>query len=698
MLKIKFLSFIHIEQENFFYLTLNFKNRIMNDNIAVKIKQCLESDECKGIISMKPFAFEKAQELLSKWEDLNISDIESLQNKGFASFDASKDPEVTKIRELLYDFVAYCDFRAKEKNIRNKLPDKRVICESNIRQDDWFTQLLKWKKNPEECTEAIHHLMDYIKDPEDHLPIISEKHRKWISNYLLKYATNNFDEDVIDYFKNLGISCSNNLNNTYLYSRIIYQLKPQWIYQTNIKGLVVRDATDWKEDYISEMNNGRYGIMWWDTLPSDFYNGVEEGLRQLLKTKSSFPLYIIERNQARYRVEFVDFALKGNYSEIRDQWKAKNPYGFKDNIEEYRSGNQQAKIVFLAKEFKELGKDTSITYDDFITYHNKQATIKNIVAFTQLTNLNQMSNNINHITELWQHQKNIILQGAPGTGKTYNASTLAVSMAEEDKDINEMTRNAILNEQQELQEKGRINFITFHQSLDYEDFIEGLKPSIKDGSIAYNIEDGIFKTICKAASGDPTNNYVMIIDEINRGNISKIFGELITLLEADKRVSSSSVGLSVKLPYSKTNFSVPDNLYIIGTMNTTDRSTGTIDYALRRRFAFITLKSDASVVEKYYDEIGNSELKEIAVALFNDIKSFIEDPTHLCSDLGIDDLMVGHSYFMAKSKDELQDKVKYEILPLISEYINDGILNVKQEEKKQAFNAWGNLQTIKENV
>jgi 5-methylcytosine-specific restriction endonuclease McrBC GTP-binding regulatory subunit McrB len=271
-------------------------------------------------------------------------------------------------------------------------------------------------------------------------------------------------------------------------------------------------------------------------------------------------------------------------------------------------------------------------------------------------------------------------------------------MAEEDKDINEMTRNAILNEQQELQEKGRINFITFHQSLDYEDFIEGLKPSIKDGSIAYNIEDGIFKTICKAASGDPTNNYVMIIDEINRGNISKIFGELITLLEADKRVSSSSVGLSVKLPYSKTNFSVPDNLYIIGTMNTTDRSTGTIDYALRRRFAFITLKSDASVVEKYYDEIGNSELKEIAVALFNDIKSFIEDPTHLCSDLGIDDLMVGHSYFMAKSKDELQDKVKYEILPLISEYINDGILNVKQEEKKQAFNAWGNLQTIKENV
>ena len=160
-------------------------------------------------------------------------------------------------------------------------------------------------------------------------------------------------------------------------------------------------------------------------------------------------------------------------------------------------------------------------------------------------------------------------------------------------------------------------------------------------------------------------NYVLIIDEINRGNVSKIFGELITLLESDKRVGENTIHpITVKLPYSKNfddeetdDFVVPSNLYLIGTMNTTDRSTGTLDYALRRRFAFVTLKSNVSVVEKHYDALGDD-----------------------------------HSYFMAKNEKELSAKVEYEVLPLITEYINDGILNVKNDEKKKAFDAWKNLQ------
>jgi 5-methylcytosine-specific restriction protein B len=129
-------------------------------------------------------------------------------------------------------------------------------------------------------------------------------------------------------------------------------------------------------------------------------------------------------------------------------------------------------------------------------------------------------------------------------------------------------------------------------------------------------------------------------------------------------------------------------------MNTTDRSTGILDYALRRRFAFVTLPSKESVIEKFYSDADNKELGDIAVTLFRDIKRFIEDPKHLCSDMSIDDLMVGHSYFMAESEDELRDKVEYEILPLIKEYINDGILSVKQDEKKTAFGAWLSLSTI----
>ena len=188
------------------------------------------------------------------------------------------------------------------------------------------------------------------------------------------------------------------------------------------------------------------------------------------------------------------------------------------------------------------------------------------------------------------------------------------------------------------------------------------------------------------------NKVVLIIDEINRGNVAKIFGELITLLEVDKREGSEHP-IQVTLPYSKELFSVPKNLYIIGTMNTTDRSTGTIDYALRRRFAFVTLKSDKSVIEKHYTE---STPKSQALALFDNIEKFIEEKQ--CGDLGIDDLMVGHSYFMSASKEELEDKMEYEVLPLIAEYINDGILNVSSKEKEAAFRAWRNLQpaTIEE--
>lgn len=302
--------------------------------------------------------------------------------------------------------------------------------------------------------------------------------------------------------------------------------------------------------------------------------------------------------------------------------------------------------------------------------------------------------------KLLSKKHNIILQGAPGTGKTYNTAAIALN-ALDITDIDLTDHKAVMIRYDELLGK-QIFFTTFHQSLDYEDFVEGLKPHVQTDNkgnsigVTYEPEDGIFKRACNAAQTDTTNKpVVLIIDEINRGNVSKIFGELITLLESDKR-SQGNHPIKVILPYTKTEFGVPSNLYIIGTMNTTDRSTGTLDYALRRRFAFVTLQSDRSVIEKHYDKLGNANLRDMAVALFDDIKKFIESPKHLCGDMSIDDLMVGHSYFMAEDEEELKDKVEYEIIPLINEYINDGILNVKNEEKKTAFDSWLSLAPIQE--
>lgn len=278
-----------------------------------------------------------------------------------------------------------------------------------------------------------------------------------------------------------------------------------------------------------------------------------------------------------------------------------------------------------------------------------------------------------------KQKKQIILQGAPGTGKTYSSSEIAVKLIDGNAPSD---RAELMKRYKELVDKEQIFFTTFHQSMDYEEFVEGIKPKTINGNITYELEDGIFKKACKSAEN---NKVVLIIDEINRGNISKIFGELITLLEVDKRKGRENE-IEVILPYSKEKFSVPDNLYIIGTMNTADRSIGYIDYALRRRFAFISIKADKLAIENYYDNINkNSDCKNNAINLFDDIKNLIDK--NINEEFEADDIMIGHSYFMAKNFEELQNKLEYEIKPLLLEYFKDGILKLnKDEDLKDTIN------------
>ena len=276
---------------------------------------------------------------------------------------------------------------------------------------------------------------------------------------------------------------------------------------------------------------------------------------------------------------------------------------------------------------------------------------------------------IDEIINIIKQKKQIILQGAPGTGKTYSSSEIAVKLIDENAPSD---RAELMKRYKELVDKEQIFFTTFHQSMDYEEFVEGIKPKTINGNIAYELEDGIFKKACKSAEN---NKVVLIIDEINRGNISKIFGELITLLEVDKRKGKENE-IEVILPYSKEKFSVPDNLYIIGTMNTADRSIGYIDYALRRRFAFISIKADKLAIENYYDN-KNSDCKDKAINLFDEIKNLIDK--NINEEFEADDIMIGHSYFMAQNFEELQNKLEYEIKPLLLEYCKDGILKSNKD-------------------
>lgn len=215
-------------------------------------------------------------------------------------------------------------------------------------------------------------------------------------------------------------------------------------------------------------------------------------------------------------------------------------------------------------------------------------------------------------------------------------------------------------------------FLTFHQSYSYEEFVEGIKPSINDESettsVNYEYNKGIFKEICLQANSDPNNKYLLIIDEINRGNISKIFGELITLIEQDKRVipngertfentETKEEQLTVTLPYTKSKFGVPNNLYIFGTMNTSDRSIASIDIALRRRFKFKEMMPDSKLVSDF-----DCGFKNIFESLNKKIKVLLDR-----------DHQIGHSYFINTKYananiSDLKEIWFSEIIPLLNEY------------------------------
>lgn len=258
------------------------------------------------------------------------------------------------------------------------------------------------------------------------------------------------------------------------------------------------------------------------------------------------------------------------------------------------------------------------------------------------------------LVELIRTKRNVILQGAPGVGKTFAAKRLAYSMMG-------------------CKDQNRVLMVQFHQSYTYEDFIEGFRPSNKNNG--FEIKKGAFVNFCQTASDDPDNEYFFIIDEINRGNLSKIFGELFMLIENDKR------GNALQLLYSGDRFSVPSNLYIIGMMNTADRSLAMLDYALRRRFAFFEMKPgfESDGFRKYRMSFDNSKFD-----------SLVDCVEKLNSVIALDDSLgegfcIGHSYFcniVTITDKVLSNIVEFELVPLLKEYWFDEPLKVKDWTEK----------------
>ncbi len=254
---------------------------------------------------------------------------------------------------------------------------------------------------------------------------------------------------------------------------------------------------------------------------------------------------------------------------------------------------------------------------------------------------------------------NTILFGPPGTSKTWEAISYAVAIidGENPEELAEKERESAKQRFEALKREERVEFVTFHQNYAYEDFIEGIRPRLNRNELTYELHDGVFKQISSRASGSPNERHVLIIDEINRGNIAKIFGELITLIEPSKRLGGED-RTEVKLPYSGDPFGVPSNLYLVGTMNTADRGIALLDTALRRRFDFIEKMPDLRHVDTNMEGVdGQAMLKAM-----NERITVRLDREH----------QIGHTYLIGiETLEDLAEAFQRRIMPLLQEYFYD---------------------------
>jgi len=793
------------------------------------IDEQIQDSFSQSIINDINFYFEKGRILLFEWLEMRIDDslkrrlIELSRDYKKFQEDSLGDPKLDLVLKLLLKIISYCDRNAKDKNLLNQYEDKRVIATAMVRMNYWISDLIILKFNKSELREgSTQNAFNYLLDPKNNSTILSLNQRKVISNKLFdkELDSNTFNNDLIEYFRPFKLSVKNDENYTLLLSYFIYSNQDIW--QEEINGLMASDNTGWQDEHISRKQN-YLSVVWNSKLPSGTQNTIN-ALRNILSNENLFYLYYASNNKVCYRASVIDFAVNQSELDIK-QWDSNNYsiLDFSENFDDYKSENKSAKIVFLIEKMEKL---SPIAIDKFKFYG----------SFSKPTqdNLSPIRSEPIIITTLQKKDKNMnqplnqILYGPPGTGKTYNTINHALKIL--GKDIQGLTRAEVKKIFDQMLNEGRIIFTTFHQSMSYEDFIEGIKPKLEDSEgyehLIYEIKDGLFKMLCieagfsifkfispqkadeiidfskkyddfldhiqmemesgkivelESKSGSKllveeisiNNNfiikhpngtrnytvskdrlmklnselsdvknvqnihktfksviggsnssaywsvlnaiqqfqkveenlelnseltitsyedkkeiynklineinlnlesknedesfkpdpYILIIDEINRGNVSQIFGELITLIEEDKRFGRSE-SLKVTLPYSKKSFSVPPNLYIIGTMNTADRSVEALDTALRRRFHFIEMPPEPNLIEeegKSKDQNGIVEginLKHLLTIINARIEKLL-DKDHL----------IGHSYFMnVDGIEALESAFQNKIIPLLQEY------------------------------
>jgi DNA replication protein DnaC len=659
---------------------INIINKLLNtDN---QVKKMLESKE---------FYFQKAVDKFNEFMSYDkvtnekINKIINLVNKQFSFnyflYSLTAYENEYKLIKILGELISYVDSKAANGKEYNQYEDKRTISSPFVRQNYWVSYLLKYKVNKEidALPENIKNTLIYLINPIENINIVSSTHKKLISLLLFgKEEAEYFGIQVIEEFKPLNIKPVNIMNLNCIYSSLIYYKE--------IRELWDKEKTIWK---ISHGNNGEFVegekeeyvkekmvVVHKDTRKKqgeDFVETMRIGdLFYLCYASSEIKLLGIITSDAmaldpneddgwRYRKYAI---IKESNNQDRYEGAVK---GWSPN---YNSTCKKVKSEELSLFQKELLQPYfDMTLEEL---YDAEDIEEEVIEPIEEENIAETSSTYGEY-ERNHDELNYILYGPPGTGKTYNTVNYSVGIIEnEDFDVITAEDYEVVKDRYDRYiNSGQIVFTTFHQSYGYEDFIEGIKPVLSSDSsnkdLSYIIEDGTFKDICLKASKNKSKNFVMVIDEINRGNISKIFGELITLIENSKRLGNSEE-MRAKLPYSKMNFGVPNNLYIIGTMNTADRSIALMDTALRRRFKFLEFQPDTTIFKK----ANNNEA--LIVEEIN-IKAMIDMINKRIEVLFDREHTIGQAYFMDLIKnnsiDTLKDIFRNKVIPLLQEYFYD---------------------------
>lgn len=751
------------------------------------INNIISGPKFQSVISAEDFYFQKGKDALDKWLEMELS-LE-LRNKLLELADdynkiqeeAKRDAEINTVLEMLFEIISYCDSKAKDKYRYNKYDDKRNQGNAFVRMYSWVKHLILFKFDQSALAKgSTRNAFAYLLDPKNNCTILSENHRELVASNLIKkeFRSDTFVDDLKALFAEYNLKTKNPENYTLLLSMIIYSIESKW--KEEIVALMAADSTGWQDKFIQKQENFNACIIWNTKRPSGT-NETIKFLRDIVKDGRSFNLYYCLGDMIKYKATVVDFVedQKG-LDEKKWHEKYQKIFDYSSDFNEYVDGNKIASIVFLAEKFEKIIPISVGEFKFYKTFQMPKHDNLSPVKFEPETESLIISDNpYNQEIFMSVSPLNQIFYGPPGTGKTYH--TISKSLELIGVDVKGKERKEIKKLFEAKMKEGQIVFTTFHQSMSYEDFIEGIKPETLGEGVVYNIKSGVFKNLCQSAltpnqigfdmaydalkkhlssveqvdlktptgkefsislnSNDnltlytgiqkikqgsltkeniqkqingeekfkgwegyfkgiitylKTNfgysdeintdkNYVLIIDEINRGNVSQIFGELITLIEEDKRLGKDEE-LNVTLPYSKEQFGVPSNVFIIGTMNTADRSVEALDVALRRRFCFEEMPPRYDL-EKLDYEYGGFKASQILKAINFRIEKLLDK-----------DHRIGHSFFILNEKEQIENKLitsfYKNIIPLLQEYfygdygkiglvLGDGFVRLRELEVEE---------------